>query len=136
MRVWFAVQVAAAHGAEAGAVRTAEDLVRQGQDQRVPRPGGHVEPTVDEVWRGQLVGVGARRLVLTEGEGLLEHSVAETPHARPVQANRQPELEHPPGRRARDSQLGRNLLGNRDVALAAELDRRDRNVDRLPVLLA
>src|SRR5437764_14344051 len=59
------VQVAPADGAEARAVGTAEDLVRELEDERVSRPVGEIELILREIRRPELVGVGTRRLVLT-----------------------------------------------------------------------
>src|SRR4051812_19615989 len=67
VRVRLHVQILAALRAEAGAVGPAEDLRRQREQERVAGPGREVEPVVDEVRRRQLVGVGARRLVLAQG---------------------------------------------------------------------
>src|SRR5437870_4966988 len=47
--VRLAVQVAAAGRAEAGALRLAEDLVREGEDDGVARPGGEVEAVVGDI---------------------------------------------------------------------------------------
>jgi hypothetical protein len=63
-----AVQVLAAHGAEAGAVLAADDLRRQGQRERVARPGAHVEVALVEVGRAELLA--AARLVDLAGVDL------------------------------------------------------------------
>src|SRR6185312_11936309 len=129
------VEVLAANGAETGAVGAAEDLVREREDQRVARPRRQIEAAVDEVRSGQLVGVGARGLVLAQAQRLLDDGVAEAANAGAVQSHREAQLEHPAGRGTRDRELGRNCLRDGDVPLAAEHDRRDRHVDRLAVLL-
>src|SRR4051794_27970397 len=65
------VEVAAADRAEPRAVGAAEDLLRQGEDERVARPRAEVEALVREVRGLQLlVALGVRRLVLREVEVL------------------------------------------------------------------
>src|SRR4051794_35180302 len=62
VRVRLVVQVLSADAAETGALGHAEDLLRQRERDRVPRPGGEVEHVPVHVLRPHLVVL--RRLVL------------------------------------------------------------------------
>src|SRR5262249_16938221 len=76
--VRLAVQIASADGAEPGAVRAAEDLVGQREDEPVAGPRGEVEPVLGHVRSRQLLDPArALRLVLAKSEILLEDRVAE-----------------------------------------------------------
>src|SRR5436190_526984 len=57
MRVRLVVQVPAADRAQARAVGAAEDLVRERERGRVPRPAREVEAGVDDVLGRELLGV-------------------------------------------------------------------------------
>ena len=92
------VQVLAAHRAEARAVGVVEDLGRQVEDERVARPAGEVELVVRDVLRAQfLVRVGARRVVLTGGDAVVDRRVAEAALARAVQPADERQLEERAG---------------------------------------
>jgi hypothetical protein len=137
VRVRLVVQVPAANRAEAGAVGAAEDLVRERERGRVARPAREVEAVVDGVLRRELLGVaGARRLVLARRDRQVEHRVVEAAIARPVEPDPEPELEESAGARAADRKLGRHLLGDGQVALAAELERLELELDLVAVFLA
>src|SRR5829696_9193885 len=124
VRVPLDVQVLPAHGAEAGAVRPAEDLVRQPEDERVSRPGRQIEPVVRHVRRTQLVrAAGARRLVLARVDLFFDHRLRQAAEAGPVQAADEPQPEDRARARARDRELGGDAFRNWDVALAAEAER-------------
>ncbi len=136
MLVWLRVQVAAADRAEAGAVGSAEDLVRKREGDRVARPGGEVEPVVHEVRRPELlVAVRARRLVLAVLHADVQPRVGETADARADEAHVELELEQEA--RGHTSQRQRSLgrLRDRDVALAAELERLEVDLLDVPELL-
>src|SRR5437667_11176921 len=108
MPVRLDVQVAAAHGTEAGAVGAAEDLVRERERDRVARPGREVETVGLEVWRPQLLGLaGIRRLVLAGGDRDVEDGVGEAPIAGAVEPSVEAQLEDGSGAGARDGELGR-----------------------------
>src|SRR4029453_10647627 len=115
------VQVAAADRAKAGAVGPAQDLVREGEGDSVPGPRGEIEAGVLEVGRPELfVPVRSRRLVLAVIDGDVESSVAETTHARADEAHVELELEHEPGRKARQRKRSFRRFRDRNVALPAE----------------
>src|SRR5579862_7123141 len=135
--VRLGVQVLAADRAEAGAVRVVEDLVRQGERERVAGPGGQVEHVVGDV-RGTelLVAAGVRRLVLARADRQLEHGVGEAAEAGAVQLYPEGELEHAAGRRLRHRQLGGHEGGHGQVLLAAEHERGELHLDLVAELLA
>src|SRR2546430_1123197 len=135
--VRLVVQVAAADRAEAGAVGAAKDLVRERERGRVTRPARQVEAIVGDVLGGQLLGVaGTRRLVLARGDRQVEHGVVEAPVAGPVEPDPEPQLEQGARARAADHELGRHLLGHREIALAAELEGLELELDLVAILLA
>ena len=77
VRVPLHVQVLAADRGTARAFGAAEDLVREGEHERVAGPRGQVEPIVDDVWRRELVRpfrVG--RLVLARAESAPRSTVS------------------------------------------------------------
>jgi hypothetical protein len=65
----------------------------------------------------------------------IHHSVREAPHARPVQSCVELEPEVEPRRRLRDRELGLDFLRYREIALAAELERLQLDLDRVAMLL-
>src|SRR6266511_2403159 len=137
VRVRLVVQVLAADRAETGALRAAEDLVRQCQRDCIAGPGDEVEAVVLKVLRPQLLRVsGVRRLVLARVDRQLEDGVFEAAEARTVQARGEPELEDGAGRRLRDHEFRRHLLRHRKVALATELERLELELDLVAVILA
>jgi hypothetical protein len=131
------VQVLAADRTEAGAVGPAEDLLRKRQRDRVARPGIHVELVVDEVRRAQLVAsLRIRRLVLARVDRELDDGVGKAAVARAVQPRAEPQLEHGAGARARDDELRRNGVRDRQVTLTAVLERAQLELDLVAELLA
>ena len=100
------VQVLAAHRAETGAVRTAEDLVRELERDRVTRPGAELEPVVRDVLRVELVR--GRRVWIVElarGHLALDLRESEAPHARTAQVHAKPQVEERRAGRLRDLEL-------------------------------
>src|SRR5438105_14443795 len=137
VRVRLVVQVPAADRAEAGAVRAAEDLVRELEGARVTRPAGEVEAVVGHVLRPQLLGLArVRGLVLAPYDRELEHSILQTPVARPVEANPERQLEARSRGRPADRELRGHLLGHGQVALAAQLEGLELELDLVAVLLS
>src|SRR5262249_48165092 len=98
--------------------------------------GADLEPVVDQVGRRQLVVLRVGGLVLTRVDGHLEHRVAEAAVAGAVQARREVEREDGARDRLRDRELRGNVLRDREIALAAELERRQLDLERLAMLLA
>jgi len=132
----FLVQVLAARRTEPGALGATEDLVRQGQRDRVARPGDEIEVVVDEVRRAKLIRpVGIGRLVLTPNDRDLEDRIFQTAVARPVQTGRETEVEDGAGGRPGDRELSRDPVGHRQVALAAKLERLQLELDLVAKLL-
>jgi hypothetical protein len=130
------VQVLATERAEACAVGAAENLVRQGQRDRVARPRREVEVAVDDIGRAQLVRiVRVRRLVLASRERQLEDRVIEAAVAGAVEASGEAELEDGAGGGAGDGEVSRNRAGNRQVALAAQLEGLQLELDFVAKLL-
>src|SRR6266540_1815794 len=137
VRVRLRVEILPADGTETGAVRAAEDLVRQGEGDGVARPGGEVEVCVAEIRRPKLVrALRIGRLVLAGGDRDLEHCVVETAVAGTVHPTGKSELEDRPGAGLRDHQLGRDLFRDGDVALTAQLDRIELELDLVAIILA
>src|SRR5919201_3935302 len=123
------VQILAADRAEARAVGPAQDIVRQREADQVPRPGGQVEPVLVEIRVAELFGLArTRRLVLPPREIELEQGIGEAAETRPVETRVEAELEHRAGARTRDRNLRRDRVRHRDVALAAELERLEREL--------
>src|SRR5436190_6565586 len=136
VHVRLAVQVLAADGAETGAVSAAEDLVRQRERKGVARPRREVEVVVTHVWRSKLLrAVGVRRLILASRDRELEDGVVEAAVARPVQTGGESELEEGAGCGSGDLELSRNRAGHRQVALAAQLEGLELELDLVAVLL-
>src|SRR5581483_9274356 len=136
VRVRLLVQVLPADAAEAGAVGPAEDLVRELERHRVARPLGDVEIRARDVLRRHLLVLRVLVLVLARPDRHLEHGVAHAPVARADEAGGEAEGEDRPGVRARDLERGRHPLGHRHVPLAAELERRQLDLELVAVLLA
>jgi hypothetical protein len=137
VRVRLDVQVFAAHGTKPGAVGTAEDLRRQRQRERIARPRGEVEHVVADVRRAELlVGVVARRVVLARTDATLDDRVGEATLAGAVKPTDEVELENGACRGTCRTKLRLNVLGNREVALTAEFERRERDLLFVLVLLA
>ena len=131
------VEILSAHRAEPGAVGTAEDLVGETQRDLVARPRPEIELPFDDVLRAELlVRSGVGRLVLPRIHLHPDGRRCEAAHART--GNRRPEAqaEDVPGRGALDDELRGDLGGARDVRLAAERERLERDVESLSVLLA
>src|SRR5439155_24507366 len=93
--VRLVVQVLAAHGAKAGALRAAKDLVGQGERDRVTGPGAQVQLVVRQVRSAELVRpfgwIG--RLILACRDRHLEHGIAEAPVAGTMKTCVEAELE-------------------------------------------
>src|SRR6266511_3497835 len=136
VRMGRVVQIAAADGAQPGAVGPAEDLFRKLEDERVARPAREVELVVLEIWRAQLLRVRARRLVLPRRDDGVDDGVGEAAVARPVETALVTELEDGAARDSTDDELGLHLLRNGQVTLAAQPERLERDLLLVPVLLA
>ena len=89
----------------------------------------------DDVGRAQLVVVGLGGLVLAGVDRHLEDGVAEAAVARPVEARREVEGEDRARDRLRDGELRRHLVGDGEIALAAELECGQLDVECLAMLL-
>src|SRR5919204_1584531 len=136
VRVRFAIQVLPAHRAQPGAIRPAEDLVRDRKAESVARPRGEIELVVHDVLRLQLLGLtGTGLLVLARLDRQLNHRLVETPEAGAVEPRREAQLEDGTRARFRDHERGGNLLRHGDVALARELERFQVELDLVAVLL-
>ena len=137
VRVRLDVQVLAADRAETGAVGVVEDLIRQRERDRVASPGRQLELIVDHVLAPKLlVALRGRRVVLPRVDADVERGVCEAAHARPVQAHRKAQLEEQAGRRLRDRELGLDRLRDGEIALPAELERLELDLDRVALHLA
>lgn len=137
MLVRLAVEIAAAHGAETGAIGPAEDLVGQLERDRVARPGGEVEAVVLDVRRRQLVRLArARGLVLAALNVHRKSRVAQAAEAGAEEPHVELELEHEarPGLRQRQARLG--VFRHRHVTLASELERLELDLADVPELVA
>jgi hypothetical protein len=130
--VRLGVQVLPAYGAEAGAVWPAEDLLWKSEADCVSRPGSDLEPVVQDV-------VGAKR-VRRRRRGIVELPrlrvdfhlrKAEAAHAGPREAQVQPEVEDRGTGCLRDLHVDRNRLGMGFVALTAEQERIELDIDTL-----
>ena len=131
------VQVLAAHGAQPGAVRPAEDLIRQLESDRVARPGAQMELVVDHVVRAELVRCRCVRVVeLTRDDVSLDLREPEAPHARAAQVHAKPEVEQRRAGRVRDLDVDGDTWRRRLVALAAEHEGLDLDVECLSLDLA
>src|SRR4029079_8174976 len=122
------LQANAAARAQAVAVRPAQDLGRQGEDEGVAGPGLDVELVAVDVVRAQLVA--ARRLVVLRGlHGHVHRGVLEAAEARAADVSLEPELQVDAARRALE--IERRTGGGRidDVGLAAHLERHLRQVE-------
>src|SRR5437867_12543195 len=94
MLVGVEVQILAAHRAEALAIRTAEDLLRERKRDRVARPAMHVQRVVREVRRAELVAAfGICRLVLACVDRQLDGSLRKAAVARAREARVEEQLE-------------------------------------------
>ena len=81
--VRLGIQVLSAHGAQAGAVGLAQDLLRKGERDRVAHPRRELEPVVDHVVRPQLVATRRIRIVKLAGaDGHRHLRMPEAAHAR------------------------------------------------------
>jgi hypothetical protein len=130
------VQVLAAHRAETGAVGPAEDLVRELERDGIPRPDRELEPIVDDVGALQLlVGVVVAGVVLATVDDDVDDGVLETTHARAVQASGETETEHVSPGGTIDRELGARLRGHGQVALTAQLERLELDLDLFALLL-
>jgi DNA-binding transcriptional LysR family regulator len=115
------VEILAAHGAEAGAVGPAEDLLRQLEGNRISCPGAEIETVVDDVVRPPLVpGAGIGIVKLTGNDREVDFCMAQAAHARPREMRREAYAKRHAPRNLRDLDLGRNRMRNRLVALPAE----------------
>src|SRR5438034_5168412 len=136
MSVRVLVQVLPAHRAQPGAVVAAEDLVRERKGNRVPGPRRQVEVVIRQVGRSELLfALGVVRLVLARGDRHLQHRIAEAAVAGTVQAGRETEVQDRAGARLRDRELGGHLVGHGEIALAAELERLELELDLVAILL-
>src|SRR5207253_5207780 len=100
-------------------------------------PRGEVEPVVLDIRAAELlVLAGVRRLVLAGGDVEVEHRVREAAEAGAVEPRVERELEHAAGRRPRDPQRGGDLFRHGEVALAAQRQRLQLDLDLVDVLLA
>jgi hypothetical protein len=66
----------------------------------------------------------------------VDHCVLEAAHAWTVKPGVEAQLERRPARTAADHEFGRHRLRHREVALAAEVERRELDVLLVAVLLA
>jgi DNA-binding transcriptional LysR family regulator len=131
------VQVLPAHGAETGTVRTAEDLVRELERDRVACPRAQPELVVRDVLRVQLVGNRRVGIMELAGDHLsLDLGVPEAPHAGAAQVHAEPHVEERRTGRLRDLELHGDRPGRRLVALPAEHEGLDLDVVRLASDLA
>jgi hypothetical protein len=130
MLVRLDVQVLSAHGAETRAVGAAEDLLGKSQADRVSRPGSDLESVIRDIVGAKDVRGGRRRIVelscLRPDVHLRE---PETPHARPRETDMQAKVEHRGAGGLRDLHVDRNRLGVGFVALAAEQERVELDID-------
>jgi hypothetical protein len=132
MLVRLDVEVLAAHRAEPRTVGSAEDLIRELECDRVARPGADIQMIANDVVgvelvRGRRVGV----VELARGDLAIDLGEAEAAHAGAGQVQAEPEIEHRRSRRLRDLQLDGNRRGDGLVALTAEHERLDLDVERL-----
>ena len=82
-----------------------------------------------------LVGARVRGVVLAPVDRDRHHGVLEAAHARSVQTRPELEPEDVAARRAVDRQRGRSLGRDREIALAAELERLELDEHLVAVLL-
>ena len=115
MRVRLVVQVLAADGAKAGALRPAKDLVGKCERDRVTGPRAQVQLVVRQVRSAELVRPFGwiSGLVLARRDRHLEHGIAEAPVARTMKTCVEAELEDRARTRLLDHELGRHLVGHR-----------------------
>jgi DNA-binding transcriptional LysR family regulator len=126
------VQILAAHRAETGTVRTAEDLVRELERDRVARPGAQEEPVVRHVVRMELVRSGRVGIVeLARDHLALDLGEAQAAHASAAQVHAKPQVEERRAGRLRDLEFHRDRRGRGLVALPAEHEGLDLDVVRL-----
>src|SRR5581483_5700973 len=98
--------------------------------------GGDVEVVVGEVRRRQLLALRRGRLVLACRDANVEGGVAEAAVAGAVQSRLEREREHGARRRTRDRELRLDPRRHRQVALPAEFERLQLDLERFTVLLA
>jgi len=136
MLVRLVVQVLAADRAEARTVGAAEDLLRQRERDRIPRPRPDLELLVDDVLRAEaLVRVPGGIVELADGDGNFQLRMTEAAHAGTGHANVEPKAEDRRPRGLGDLELRRHRVGARLVALPAEAKRLELDVDPLPAEL-
>ena len=123
--------------AEACAVGVVEDLIRQRERDRVASPGRQLELIVDHVLAPKLlVALRSRRVVLPPVDADVKRGVCEAAHARAMQPHREAKLEEQAGRRLRDRELGLDRLRDGEIALPAELERLELDLDCVALHLA
>ena len=131
------VQILAAHGAETGAVRVVQDLVRELERERVVRPRGQIEQIVRDVRRAQLLVVSRLcRLVLLRGDRHLEGGIGEAAEAGALEAHPEGHVHHRAGARLRDREVGRDERRLRCVLLSPEHERLDLDLHPVAELVA
>ena len=94
------------------------------------RPGWFLE-----IRRPQLVRVRARRLILATRDVEVDHGIGQAPVTGPVKPSAEAELEHGPGLRAADDELSLHGRRHRQIPLAAEQHRLERDFLIVPVLI-
>ena len=131
------VEVLATHGAQAGAPGPAEDLVRNLERDGVPSPRRHVKLVVGDVVGPELVpGPGIGIVELAGGHVGAHLGVPEAAHAGADEASLDSKVDHRRVPRLRQLELGRDGGGARLVALAAEQERLEVDVEPLGPHLA
>ena len=136
MLVWLAVEIPPADVAEPRTTGATEDLLRKPERNRVPCPLRELEPVAYDVHARELLVPGVLTgVILAPVDDDLHDGVLETAHAWSVESDSEAEPEDIAAGGATDRELGRHLRGNREIPLATELERFERDLDFVAMLL-
>ena len=137
MLVWLVVQVLAADRAEAGAVGTAEDLLRNLERDGIAHPRSDTKLTLDHVVGAEIVTGSRVRVVELTGEDVrIDSRRPEAAHAGADEACPYAEVDHRRGAGLGHLELGHDACGVRLVPLTPEKERLQLDVESLTPHLA
>lgn len=137
MLMGLRVQVLAADGAKSRAVRTAQDLLGKLEGDRVARPGPHLQVVVRDVIGAKVIGErGVRVVELPRRHAALDLSEAEAAHTRAGELHLKAQVEHGRARRLGDLEVDGDTRRRGLVALAAEQEGLELDLEPLATHLA